>query len=42
MSADKLFKADAELLVPAEVDLDDLQDTLEAIAGDLMVDLTLD
>ena len=42
MSAEQLFKARAALLVPDGVDLDDLQDNLEAIASDLMVDITLD
>ncbi|MCV6610093.1 MAG: glycine cleavage system protein R [Amphritea sp.] len=41
MSAEKLFKADADLMVPANVDLDDLQQSLEEIASDLMVDITL-
>lgn len=41
MSAEELFKADADLTVPAGVDLDDLQQSLEAIANDLMVDITL-
>lgn len=41
MSADLLFKAEATLLVPPSTDLDDLQDALEAIAADLMVDITL-
>ncbi|MEH6575593.1 MAG: ACT domain-containing protein [Amphritea sp.] len=41
MSAEELFKAEAELLVPESVELDDLQQALEAIAGDLMVDITL-
>lgn len=41
MSAEELFKADAELTVPTGVDLDDLQQSLEAIANDLMVDITL-
>nr|WP_211340369.1 ACT domain-containing protein [Amphritea balenae] len=41
MSAEQLFKAEADLLVPAGVDLDDLQQSLEDIAGDLMVDITL-
>ncbi|WP_428036675.1 glycine cleavage system protein R [Amphritea sp.] len=41
MSAEELFKAEAELTVPAGVDLDDLQQSLEAIANDLMVDITL-
>lgn len=42
MSGEQLFKASAELLVPSPVDLDDLQEKLEAIASDLMVDITLD
>ncbi|MBR9868825.1 MAG: ACT domain-containing protein [Oceanospirillales bacterium] len=41
MSAELLFKADADLTVPTGVDLDDLQQSLEAIANDLMVDITL-
>jgi len=40
MSAEELFKARAELLAPADADLDELQDALEAIASDLMVDLS--
>ncbi|MEH6649664.1 MAG: ACT domain-containing protein [Motiliproteus sp.] len=42
MSAEQLFKAQASLLMPAGADIDDLQDALEAIASDLMVDITLD
>lgn len=41
MSAEQLFKAEADLLVPADVDIDSLQESLEAIASDLMVDITL-
>ncbi|MDO6565178.1 ACT domain-containing protein [Amphritea sp. 1_MG-2023] len=41
MSAEELFKAEADLTVPIGVDLDDLQQSLEAIANDLMVDITL-
>ncbi len=41
MSAEELFKAEAELLTPADLDPDELQQALEAIAGDLMVDITL-
>lgn len=41
MSAEELFKAEAHLLVPDTVDLDDLQQALENIASDLMVDITL-
>ncbi len=41
MSAEELFKAHAELQVPPGVDLDALQQSLEGIASDLMVDITL-
>lgn len=41
MSAELLFKASADLSAPADADLDDLQESLEAIANDLMVDITL-
>jgi len=41
MSAEELFKAQADLLVPTSVDLDDLQQSLEDIASDLMVDITI-
>lgn len=41
MSGELLFKANADLSASPEVDFDDLQDALEAIAGDLMVDITL-
>lgn len=41
MSAEPLFKAQATLRVPEGTDLNDLQESLEAIASDLMVDLTL-
>lgn len=41
MSGELLFKASAQLQVPADVDLDQLQEDLEAIANDLMVDITL-
>lgn len=41
MSAEQLFKAEADLLLPADVDIDALRDSLEAIASDLMVDITL-
>lgn len=39
MSAELLFKADAELLAQADLDLDELQESIEAIASDLMVDI---
>lgn len=39
MSGETLFKAEARLKVPAELDLDDLQNVLEQIADDLIVDI---
>ncbi|WP_020682438.1 glycine cleavage system protein R [Marinobacterium rhizophilum] len=41
MSGEQLFKAEASLLAPQDLDLDELQQALEAIASDLMVDITL-
>ena len=41
MSAEELFKANADLTAAVDADLDELQDALEAIASDLMVDITL-
>jgi len=41
MSAELLFKASADLSASTEADLDELQEALEAIASDLMVDITL-
>jgi len=41
MSAELLFKAQASLSMPESADVDDLQEALEAIASDLMVDITL-
>ncbi|WP_286240427.1 glycine cleavage system protein R [Neptuniibacter halophilus] len=41
MSAELLFKAEAELLASSDLDLDELQEALEAIASDLMVDISL-
>lgn len=40
-SGDTLFKARARLRAPSDLDLDELREGLEAIAGDLMVDITL-
>ena len=40
-SGDALFKARARLHAPKGLDLDELRDGLEAIASDLMVDITL-
>ncbi len=42
MSGEILFRARAELGVPAETSLDALRDDLEALANELMVDLDLD
>lgn len=40
-SGDTLFKAKARLWAPQSLSLDDLRESLEAIAGDLMVDITV-
>jgi len=40
-SGDTLFKAMARLRVPKTLDLDQLRESLEAIAGDLMVDISI-
>jgi glycine cleavage system regulatory protein len=42
MSGEVLFKATAELLLPAGTTLDALREGLESIANELMVDITLD
>ncbi len=39
MSAERLFRFDALVLVPADVADDDLRRELEALANELMVDL---
>lgn len=41
MSGEELFRAQASLLAPSDLNLDELQQALEAIASDLMVDITL-
>jgi glycine cleavage system regulatory protein len=41
MTGEPLFKLHAELSVPPSVDADELQNVLEALAADLMVELTL-
>lgn len=41
MAGGALFEASASLLLPADVDVADLQAALEAVANELMVDLTL-
>ena len=40
-SGDTLFKATARLRAPKSLDLDQLRESLEAIAGDLMVDISI-
>jgi len=40
-SGDTLFKATARLRAPKDLDLDQLRESLEAIAGDLMVDVSI-
>jgi glycine cleavage system regulatory protein len=42
MSGDMLFRARASLRVPAAMSLEQLRGVLEAIAGEIMVDLVLD
>lgn len=42
MSGELLFKATAHLSVPRDVDLEALRGRIEAIAADLMVDITLE
>jgi glycine cleavage system regulatory protein len=42
MGGGQLFRASAMLRVPGEVSLDELRTTLEGLADDLMVELTLD
>lgn len=41
MSADRLFRAQASILIPSQLPLEDLQETLEQLAADLMVDIDL-
>lgn len=41
MSAELLFKAEAQLLAPESLDVDELQAALESIASDLMVDISI-
>jgi glycine cleavage system regulatory protein len=42
MSGELLFLANAELLIPADLDIDLLRKDLEALAHELMVDIDLD
>lgn len=41
MSGERLFKARASLVIPSDLDPDDLQSKLEDIANDLMVEIDL-
>jgi glycine cleavage system regulatory protein len=41
-SGEAMFKAKARLTLPDDLDLEDLRQSLEAIANELMVDLSLD
>ena len=42
MSGDKMFFADAQVLVPSDVDLADLHDRLDSVANDLGIDILLE
>ena len=42
MAGGVLFEADAVLEAPVDTDLDELRSVLEGLAGELMVDITLD
>ena len=42
MAGGDLFKANATLQVPMDVDEDALRDTLEGLANEMMVDITLE
>lgn len=42
MSGDLMFQATATLSIPTSVDLDDVRNRLEALANELMVDVSLD
>ena len=42
MSGERLFRARAELAPPAGLSRDSIRKTLERLAADMMVDLTLD
>ena len=41
-SAENLFKATAQLLIPAELKIETLRHDLETLGNDLMIDLTVD
>jgi glycine cleavage system regulatory protein len=42
MAGQPLFKATARLHLPAGVSVDDVRESLESIAHDIMVDITLE
>ena len=42
MSGERLFRARAELALPADIELDAIRASLERLADDMMVDVTLD
>jgi glycine cleavage system regulatory protein len=42
MSGEPLFRARARLQIPATIDVEDLVGVLESLAGELMVDLTVE
>ena len=42
MSGEMLFLAHAKVFIPSQTDVDSLQDELEALANELMVDLSLE
>jgi glycine cleavage system regulatory protein len=42
MSGEPLFRAEAELARPADVELETIREALERLADDMMVDITLD
>jgi glycine cleavage system regulatory protein len=41
MGAEPIFLAQADIVLPSSLGLDDLRDTLEQIATDIMVDIEL-
>ena len=41
-SGDQMFQMNAQLLVPASLDTDELRSGLESLANELMVDITID
>lgn len=41
MGAEPMFSAEADIVLPAELSIDELSDALELIAADIMVDISL-